>query len=35
MNHFNTSEISGSHGGEYEDYCLLGCCSDDGGRKYV
>jgi hypothetical protein len=21
------SEISGSHGGEYEDDCLLGCCA--------
>jgi hypothetical protein len=21
------SEISGSHGGEYEDGCLLGCCA--------
>jgi hypothetical protein len=21
------SEISGSHGGEYEDDCLLGCCT--------
>jgi hypothetical protein len=20
-------EISGSHGGEYEDGCLLGCCA--------
>jgi hypothetical protein len=20
-------EISGSHGGEYEDDCLLGCCA--------
>jgi hypothetical protein len=22
-----TSEISGFHGGEYEDDCLLGCCA--------
>jgi hypothetical protein len=21
------SEISVSHGGEYKDYCLLGCCA--------
>jgi hypothetical protein len=21
----NIGEISGSYGGEYEDYCLLGC----------
>jgi hypothetical protein len=25
---FNTGDISGSHGGEYEDDdCLLGCCA--------
>jgi hypothetical protein len=31
-------KISGSHGGEYEDGCLLGCCRirpDDGGRKHL
>jgi hypothetical protein len=25
INHNETREISGSHGGEYEDGCLLGC----------
>jgi hypothetical protein len=25
-------EISGSHGGEYEDDCLLGCCAVKSGR---
>jgi hypothetical protein len=33
-------EISGSHGGEYEDGCLLGCCAvqsfpDDEGSKHL
>jgi hypothetical protein len=26
-------EISGSHGGEYEDDCLLGCCAVLSGRN--
>jgi hypothetical protein len=26
-------EISGSHGGEYEDDCLLGCCTLQSGRS--
>jgi hypothetical protein len=26
-------EISGSHGGEYEDDCLLGCCVVESGRS--
>jgi hypothetical protein len=26
MSQFNPGEISGSHGGEYEDDCLLGSC---------
>jgi hypothetical protein len=25
--HSTNSEISGSHGSEYEDDCLLGCCA--------
>jgi hypothetical protein len=25
--HTVVGEISGSHGGEYEDGCLLGCCA--------
>jgi hypothetical protein len=25
--HAGASEISGSHGGDYEDGCLLGCCA--------
>jgi hypothetical protein len=25
LNNYETGEISGSHGGEYEDGCLLGC----------
>jgi hypothetical protein len=33
-------ESSGSHGGEYKEDCLLGCCAvqfgpDDGGRKHL
>jgi hypothetical protein len=27
MNDFVLGDISGSHGGEYEDDCLLGCCA--------
>jgi hypothetical protein len=27
------SEISGSHGGKYEDGCFLGCCAVQSGRK--
>jgi hypothetical protein len=27
------SEISGSHGSEYEDDCLLGCCAVKSGRS--
>jgi hypothetical protein len=26
-NKIYSCEISGSHGGEYEDDCLLGCCA--------
>jgi hypothetical protein len=26
-------KISGSHGGEYEDGCLLGCCEEQYGRS--
>jgi hypothetical protein len=26
-------EFSGSHGGEYEDGCLLGCCAVKSGRS--
>jgi hypothetical protein len=26
-NEIESSEISGFHGGEYEDDCLLGCCA--------
>jgi hypothetical protein len=26
-NQINRCEISGSHGGEYEDGCLVGCCA--------
>jgi hypothetical protein len=28
-----SSEISGSHGGEHEDGCLLGCCAVQSGRS--
>jgi hypothetical protein len=28
-----SSRISGSHGGEYEDGCLLGCCAVQSGRS--
>jgi hypothetical protein len=28
----NTGEISGSHGGEYEYDCLLGCCAVYSGK---
>jgi hypothetical protein len=24
---YNKDDVSGSHGGEYEDGCLLDCCS--------
>jgi hypothetical protein len=27
MDNIFTEEISGPHGGEYEDGCLLGCCA--------
>jgi hypothetical protein len=27
-------EISGSHGGEYEEGCLLGCCAVYSGRSF-
>jgi hypothetical protein len=30
---YSTGEISGSHGGEYEDDCLLGCCAVLSGRS--
>jgi hypothetical protein len=29
------SDISGSHGGEYEDDCLLGCCAVWSGRSLL
>jgi hypothetical protein len=29
------SEISGFHGGEYEDGCLLGCCALLSGRNLL
>jgi hypothetical protein len=28
-------EIPGSHGGEHEDDCLLGCRPDDGDSKHI
>jgi hypothetical protein len=28
-------EISGSHGGKYEDGCLLGCCAMQSGRSLM
>jgi hypothetical protein len=28
-----SSEISGSHGGEYEDGCPLGCCAVLSGKS--
>jgi hypothetical protein len=32
-NYIGSGEISGSHGGSYEDDCLLGL--DDGGSKHL
>jgi hypothetical protein len=32
VNWINLNEISGSHDDEYEDDCLLGCCTVLSGR---